>query len=61
MHTLLANKIIDKITPAQQLYHRLALVVGPPGSGKKTVLSEVAIRLQCRYTVLIPIFVDQPL
>ncbi|MCG3155094.1 MAG: hypothetical protein DKINENOH_01696 [bacterium] len=52
MHTRLADKIIDKITPAQQLYHRLVLVVGPPGSGKTSALSEVASRRQCRYVNL---------
>ena len=35
--------ILSRIDTAQELYHRLVLVVGPSGSGKTATLREVAV------------------
>ncbi|HQH79740.1 MAG TPA: BREX-3 system P-loop-containing protein BrxF [Synergistaceae bacterium] len=37
----LADKIMEKINQAAQGYHRLVLVVAPPGAGKTAALREV--------------------
>jgi len=41
MAELLTKKIIEEIEQAQELYHRLVLVVAPSGSGKTLALREV--------------------
>ena len=41
----LADQIIRKIKQADELYHRLMLVVAPAGSGKTTALKEVRERI----------------
>ena len=38
----LADQVLRKIGEARELYHRLILVVGPPGSGKTEALQEVS-------------------
>lgn len=38
----LADQVLQKISEARELYHRLILVVGPAGSGKTLVLREVS-------------------
>lgn len=37
----LADKVIEKIGPATELYHRLIILVAPAGAGKTTALKEV--------------------
>jgi len=37
----LADKVIQKIGQAAELYHRLVLLVAPPGSGKTAALRDV--------------------
>ena len=39
----LADQIIRKIGQADELYHRLVLVVAPAGAGKTTALQEVYV------------------
>jgi ABC-type lipoprotein export system ATPase subunit len=46
---LISKEIIDKINQAQELYHRLVLVVGPSGSGKTSLLQEVSKQSGFRY------------
>ena len=41
MTELLTKKIIEEIEQAQELYHRLVLMVAPSGSGKTLALREV--------------------
>jgi ABC-type hemin transport system ATPase subunit len=38
----LSEHVIDKLRHAENLYHRLVLVVGPAGTGKTSALQEVA-------------------
>lgn len=45
----LSEEIIDKINQAHELYHRLALVVGPSGSRKTSLLQEVSKQTGFRY------------
>ena len=40
----LADQVLQKISEARNLYHRLVLIVGPAGSGKTSALSEVSER-----------------
>jgi len=49
MATYLSESISQKIKHAQELYHRLVLVVAPSGSGKTAALREIASRLECGY------------
>lgn len=45
MTDVLADQIIAKINQANELYHRLVLIVAPSGSGKTAALQEVARRM----------------
>jgi hypothetical protein len=45
MAGFLAESIIEKIYQAAELYHRLILIAGPPGSGKTGVLREIHRRI----------------
>lgn len=45
----LSEQIHQKIDQAAELYHRLILVVAPPGSGKTSALQNVSRRIGCRY------------
>lgn len=38
----LSEEIVEKLVSADSLYHRLVLIVGPPGAGKTLALQEVA-------------------
>ncbi len=38
----LEGQVLQRISKAQELYHRLILIVGPTGSGKTKALQEVA-------------------
>lgn len=38
----LVDQVLQKISEARNLYHRLILIVGPPGSGKTKVLQEIS-------------------
>ena len=40
----LVEDLLRKIAHAQNLYHRLVLIVGPAGSGKTSALQEVSAR-----------------
>jgi hypothetical protein len=44
---LLHDRIIAALPQAAELYHRLVLVVGPPGSGKTTALHAAAAVTGC--------------
>ena len=41
----LSEQVIEKLKHAENLYHRLILVVGPEGKGKTSALQEVAGRV----------------
>ena len=41
----LFEKVIEKLEYAENLYHRLILVVGPQGKGKTSALHDVAMRV----------------
>ena len=41
----LADQVVRKIKQANELYHRLMLVVAPSGAGKTTALKEVRKRV----------------
>ncbi len=41
----LAEQVIEKLKHAENLYHRLILVVGPEGKGKTSALQDVAGRV----------------
>ena len=41
----LSDEVIKNIEHAENLYHRLILVVGPEGSGKTSALQEAAKRI----------------
>ena len=45
MTSHLSEAVVEKIGHAENLYHRLVLVVGPEGSGKTTALRDVAERI----------------
>lgn|SRR5215469_7156109 len=40
-----SENVIEKLKHAENLYHRLILVVGPEGKGKTSVLQELASRV----------------
>jgi Tfp pilus assembly pilus retraction ATPase PilT len=42
----LSDDVIEKFKHAENLYHRLILVVGPEGKGKTSALQEVASRVK---------------
>jgi hypothetical protein len=42
----LSDDVIQKLKHAENLYHRLILVVGPEGKGKTSALQEVASRVK---------------
>jgi len=46
---ILSEQLIKKINEAQDLYHRLVLVLGPSGSGKTSLLQEVSKQTGFRY------------
>lgn len=49
MQQPLSEQILQKIDQAAELYHRLILVVAPPGSGKTSALQNVSRRTGCQY------------
>lgn len=44
MSRSLADQIVEKLSAAEGLYHRLVLIAAPSGSGKTSALQEVATR-----------------
>jgi len=40
----LADQIVEKLSTAEELYHRLILIAAPSGSGKTAALQDVATR-----------------
>lgn len=41
----ISEQIVRRIAEVAGLYHRLVIMVGPPGAGKTAVLHEVAVRI----------------
>jgi len=44
MEERVVQQLVDKLREAEPLYHRLVLLIGPPGSGKTECLVEVSRR-----------------